>query len=165
MEEQEIKMHKKAASVFVASIAFLFLFFPEFALPSKARESSRKQTIDHSKIELEVIEAFRTIIFLWKDEKYEALYEHGDKKSRTAIRREDFEHRMKNKEVGLASSWETVRDIRVEVESPTRVLTTARIGYKLKKGGDTRPRTETFLMTLEKGEWKIDLHKILRAKI
>ncbi len=158
-------MKKKLFSVSVASIMLLLLFSPEFAFPQKAREGSRKQTIDHDKIESDVIGTFRTMISLWKDEKYEALYEHGDKKSRASIRKEDFEHRMKNKEVGLASSWETIKDVRVEVESATRVHTRAKIGYKSKKGGDTKHRTETFLMTLEKGAWKIDLQKILRAKI
>ena len=158
-------MNKRLFSVFVASILFLFLFPPGSALPEKAGNASQKKTINYNKIESDAIEALRTIISLWKEEKYEALYEHGDRKSRTAIRKEDFEHRMKNKAVGLASSWETIRDIRVEVDSPTRVHTMARIGYKFKKGGDTKYRTETFLMTLEKGSWKIDLQKILRAKI
>ncbi len=126
-------MNKKLFSVLVTSIMFLLLFFPELAFPQKSREGSRKQVIDQNKIESDVIEAFRTIISLWKDEKYEALYEQGDKKSRTSIRKEDFEHRMKRKEIGLASSWETIKDIRVEVESPTRVHTTAKIGYKPKK--------------------------------
>lgn len=132
---------------------------------TKTGEASRKEPINFNKIESDVIEAFKTVISLWKDEKYETLYdEHGDKKSRTAIRKEDFERGMKVKEVSLASSWETMKDIRVEVESPARVRTTAKIGYKFKKGGDTKHRTETYLMTLEKGSWKIDLQKILRAK-
>jgi len=132
---------------------------------TKTGEASRKEPINLNKIESDVIEAFKTVISLWKDEKYETLYdEHGDKKSRTAIRKEDFERGMKVKEVGLSTSWETIKDIRVEIESPTRVRTTAKIGCKLKKGGDTRHRTETYLMTLEKGSWKIDLQKILRAK-
>ena len=158
-------MHKKLFTVLITSVMLLLLFSPEFALPQKSRGGQRKQAIDHDRIESEVTGGFRAIISLWKDEKYEALYEHGDKKSRTPIRKEDFARRMKNKEVGLASSWETVRDVRVEVESSTRVHITAKIGYKSKKGGDTKHRTETFLMTLEKGAWKIDLQKILRAKI
>jgi len=131
---------------------------------TKTGEASRKEPINLNKIESDVIEAFKTVISLWKDEKYEALYEHGDKKSQIAIRREDFERGMKGKPVGLASSWETMKDIRVDIESSTRVHTTAKIGYKFKTGGDTRHRTETYLMTLEKGSWKIDLQKILRAK-
>ncbi len=158
-------MHKKLFLIFVVSTPLLFLFSSEPAFSAKSREGSRKQVINQNKIESDVTEAFQTIISLWKDERYEALYEHGDKKSRRAIRKEDFEHRMKNKEVGLASSWETIKDVRVEVESPTRVHTTAKIGYKSKKGGDAKHRTETFLMNLEKGSWKIDLQKILRAKI
>src|SRR3989339_1649338 len=157
-------MNQKLFSVLVISMMLLFLFSPELALPEKTRDASRKQPINHDKTESDVIGAFRKIISLWKDEKYAALYEQGNKKSRTSIRKEDFERRMKDKEVGLAASWETVRDIRVDIESPTRVHTTAKIGYKFKKGGDTRHRTDTFLMTLEKETWRIDLQKILRAK-
>ena len=81
-----------------------------------------------------------------------------------AVNREDFERRMANKNLVLASSWETVNDIKVDVKSAKLVSTTAKIGYRLKRGGDTQFRTETFPMSFENGSWKINLWKILNAK-
>ena len=73
-----------------------------------------------------MIESVKTILSLWKDGKYDLLYDHGDQKSRMAVNKEEFEHRMKKKGIGLASSWETIRDIQVEVKSATLAYATAR---------------------------------------
>jgi endogenous inhibitor of DNA gyrase (YacG/DUF329 family) len=124
-----------------------------------------KERANVNKIEGDVIESVKTIISLWKDEKYQALYDHGDQKSRMAVNRETFEHRMTKKGIGLASSWETIRDIKVEVKSATLAYATVKIGFKPTRRGDTQFRTETYRMSLEKGMWKIDLSKILSAKI
>lgn len=127
--------------------------------------AKEKEKINRNRIEGDVVESVKTILSLWKDEKYNELYDHGDQKSRRAIRREDFEHRMRKKGIGLASSWETLRDIQVDVESATLAYATVRIGLKPKKGGETKFRTETYRLRFEKGMWKIDLAKILSAKI
>jgi hypothetical protein len=82
-----------------------------------------------------------------------------------AVNKEDFEHRMKRKGIGLASSWETIRDIQVEVKSATLAYATVRVGFKRVGGGETKFRTETYRMSFEKGMWKINLTKILSAKI
>lgn len=124
-----------------------------------------KEKINKNRIEGEVVESVKTILSLWKDGKYNELYDHGDQKSRRAIRREDFEHRMRKKGIGLASSWETLRDIQVDVESATLAYATVKIGFKPKGGGETIFRTETYRLSFEKGMWKISLQKILQAKI
>jgi hypothetical protein len=124
-----------------------------------------KEKINKNKIEGDVVESVKTILSLWKDGKYNELYDHGDQRSRRAINREDFEHRMRKKGIGLASSWETLRDIQVDVESATLAYATVRIGLKPTRGGETKFRTETYRMPFEKGMWKIDLAKILSAKI
>jgi len=124
-----------------------------------------KEKINKNRIEGDVIESVKTILSLWKDGKYNELYHHGDQKSRRAIRKEDFEHRMRKKGVGLASSWETLRDIEVDVESATLAYATVRIGLKPTKGGETKFRTETYRMSFENRMWKINLTKILSAKI
>jgi len=127
--------------------------------------AKEKEKINKNRIEGDVIESVKTILSLWKDGKYNELYNHGDQKSRRAIRREDFEHRMRKKGVGLASSWETLRDIEVDVESATLAYATVRIGLKPTKGGETKFRTETYRMSFENRMWKINLTKILSAKI
>ena len=152
-------------------------YFPEESKPEgeKVKGKSRKtkekktgpphkQTINRNKIESDVMEVFRTIISLWKDGKYDALYDYGDRKSRTTVNKEEFGHRMANRKMELALSWETVNDIEVDIQSPVLVYTTAKIGYRMKAGGDTRFRTETYQMKFENGSWKINLLKILNTK-
>jgi len=124
-----------------------------------------KESINKNRIEGDVVESVKTILSLWKDGKYNELYDHGDQKSRRAIGREDFENRMRKKGIGLASSWETLRDIQVDVESATLAYATVRIGLKPKKGGETKFRTETYRLPFEKGMWKINLQKILQTKM
>jgi hypothetical protein len=129
----------------------------------KQSAGKEKETINRNKIEADVIESVKTILSLWKNGKYDLLYNHGDQKSRMSVKKEEFERRMKKKGIGLASSWETLRDIQVEVKSATLAYATARVGYKSAKGGETKFRTETYRMSFEKGIWKISLTKILSA--
>jgi hypothetical protein len=124
-----------------------------------------KERINVNKIEGDVIESVNTIFSLWKDGKYNVLYDYGDQKSRVAVNKETFEHRMRKKGIGLASSWETIRDIKVDVKSATLAYATVKIGFKPTGGGETKFRTETYRMSFENGMWKINLMKILSAKI
>ncbi len=124
-----------------------------------------KESIHKNRIEGDVVESVKTILSLWKDGKYNELYDHGDQKSRRAIGREDFERQMRKKGIGLASSWETLRDVEVDVQSATLAYATVRIGLKSKKGGETKFRTETYRLPFEKGMWKINLQKILQTKM
>ena len=124
-----------------------------------------KERINKNKIEGDVIESVKATLSLWKDGKYDLLYDCGDQKSRRTINREGFEQRMRKKKIGLASSWETIRDIQVDVKSTTLAYATVKIGYKPKSGGETKFRTETYQMSFEKGMWRINLTKILHAKI
>ncbi|HSB05795.1 MAG TPA: DUF4124 domain-containing protein [Thermodesulfobacteriota bacterium] len=132
------------------------------------KESPRKdrhevQKINKRTIESEAAEGLKTILSLWKDEKYETLYEYGTDKNKVAIAKEDFVRKMKKKNWGLASSWETVQDIETKFKKPALVYVTAKVGHKPKQGGKTKILTETYPMTLEDGVWKTDLSKILRA--
>ena len=122
-----------------------------------------KQSVDIKKIETEVTDAFTAILSLWKEGKYEALYEYGTLSSKANVAREKFVSQMRNKAWGLAPSWETLRDIKVNIKHPALVYVSARIGYKPKKWGDTTVRTETYRLLLEDGIWRIDLLKILKV--
>jgi hypothetical protein len=114
------------------------------------------------KIESDATEAFDMIFRLWKDGKYEDLYEHGYRRSQTSISKENFVIKMRNKSHELASSWEAIRDIEAEVVSRRLVYVRAKIGYRKKVGGDTKFRTETYRIEFEGDRWRIDLTKILR---
>jgi len=124
-----------------------------------------KERMNKNKIEGDVMDSVKTILSLWKDEKYGLLFDHGNQKSRSAVNKEDFEHRMKKKGIGLASSWEAIRDIQVDVKSPKLAYATVKIGFKPPRGGETTFRTETYKMSFEKGMWRIDLGKLLSTKI
>ena len=132
------------------------------------KESSRKdrnevQQVNKRKIESDAAEGLKTIVSLWKDEKYEALYQYGTDKNKVAIAKENFVRKMKKKNWGLASSWETIQDIETRFKNPTLVYVTARVGHKPKQGGNVKILTETYQMTLENGVWKTDLSKIMSA--
>jgi ketol-acid reductoisomerase len=124
-----------------------------------------KERINVNKIEADVMESINTILSLWKDGKYNALYDYGDQKSRMAVSKETFERRMRERGIGIASSWEAIRDIKVDVKSATLAYATVKIGFKPMGGGETTFRTETYRMSFQKGMWRIDLMKILRTKI
>lgn len=128
-----------------------------------ARDRVEEPQINIHKIESDAAEALRTIVSLWKEEKYEALYGYGTDSSRVAVSKERFVHRMGKKNWVLASSWETLQDVEAKFKKTTLVYVTARIGHKPKQGGSTKILTETYQMKLENGVWKTDLSKILRA--
>ena len=153
---------------------------PEEANPPEEKAKAKKQDgtktkdrltavekgrINKNRIEGDVLESVKTILSLWKDGKYDVLYHHGNQKSRTAVSKEDFEHRMRKKGIELASSWETIRDIEVDLKDAKLAYATVKMGLKPIGGGETKFRTETYRMSFEKGMWKIDLTKLLSAKI
>ena len=130
--------------------------------PKKGR--AEKEAINKNKIESEVEDSLRTIISLWKEGKFAALYDdYGTIKSKTAIAKEVFERKMARKLWKFATSWETIQDIRVEVKTPKSTYATAKLGFKLRIGVETRTRTVTYPMSLERGGWKVDLQKILNT--
>jgi hypothetical protein len=114
------------------------------------------------RIESGAIDTFETIISLWKREKFDEIYEYGDRISRERIFKETFTSGMKSS-CRLASSWETVRDIEVEIVSPTRVYLKAKMGFAWPSDdwGETIFSKQIFEMTLDKDEWRIGLSKIL----
>ena len=115
-------------------------------------------------IESDAIAAFDTMFGLWKDGKYEDLYEYGSRRSHASMSKEKFVMKMRKKSYELASSWETIRDREAEVASRKLVYISAKIGYRSKGGpGDTKFRTETYRLELEGDRWRIDLSKILRS--
>jgi hypothetical protein len=115
------------------------------------------------RIELGAIDTFETLISLWKRERFDEIYEYGDRTSLELMSKETFSSRMKSSGT-LASSWETVRDIEVEIVSPNRVYLKAVIGFRgvdaFVWSYDTYFSTRIFRLTLEKDEWRIDLHNL-----
>jgi hypothetical protein len=116
------------------------------------------------RIESGAIDTFEAIISLWKRGRYDEIYEYGDRISRKMMSKEKFISEMSLTGCVLASSWETVRDIEAQVISQKRVYVKAKMGFKGLRGlGETRFFTQTFEMTLDKNEWRIELRKLLKC--
>jgi hypothetical protein len=105
--------------------------------------------------------ALKEVISLWKDGKYEELYEYGYRTNQVSLSKEDFIKRMKNKPWELSTAWEAIRDVGADVVSPRSVYVRARLGFRKKTGGETRFVTETFQMTMEGDRWRTGLYKII----
>jgi len=106
-------------------------------------------------------EALREVISLWKDSKYEELYEYGYRTNQVSLSKENFIRRMKNRSWELSTAWETIRDVEADVVSPRSVYVRARLGFRRKTGGETKFVTETFQMTMEGDRWRTGLYKII----
>ena len=122
-----------------------------------------RQQVSKNRIEADAADGLQAIVSLWKDEKYEALYEYGTDSSKTSMSRERFVQGMRKKSWGIASSWEGLQSIEPRFKSPTVVYVTAKIGQRSRLGGNTKTLNETYPMKLERGIWKTDLSKILGA--
>jgi hypothetical protein len=106
-------------------------------------------------------EALKEVISLWKDGKYEELYEYGYRTNQVSLSKENFIRRMKNKSWELSTAWEAVRDVEADVVSPRSVYVRARLGFRKKTADETRFVTETFQMTMEGDRWRTGLYKII----
>ncbi len=136
-------------------MSLLFFLIPSLLLGASLTSGEKRRIGSAAE------EAFKEIIDLWKNGKFEDLYEYGNRTSRLSLSKERFVHQMKNKYWGLASSWETVRNVESDVHSLTSAYVRAKIGFRPKTGGDPKFVTETFDMMLDGGKWRTGLSKIL----
>lgn len=121
-------------------------------------------------ITYEATDALKRVVELWKDEHYDKLYDHGTNQFKSEISKEDFIGLMRNSQRGLQCCWATIQDVVGQFQDPTHVLVKAKIGYTLIQRdifGDTLSsfdlgfKEETFIIYLESGQWKVDIHQIL----
>jgi hypothetical protein len=138
------------------SLLFVLFLCQQIVFPGELTPGEKRR------IESGAIDTFETIISLWKREKFDELYEYGDRISRKMMSKEKFVSEMKVERCVLASTWETVRDIEAKMISSNRVHLKAKMGFRGARGlGETRFFTQAFEMTSEKGEWRIELRKVL----
>ncbi|HWP34001.1 MAG TPA: hypothetical protein VNM66_00245, partial [Thermodesulfobacteriota bacterium] len=116
--------------------------------------------------------AFREAIDLWKDGRYEALYERGYLEQQAALPVEDFVRLMRREDRKLQCCWLTLRQVRLLCDGP-EVWVRARIGYEVagylfdparqRWARDTAPRDvdELWRLRWQAGAWRVDLYQIL----
>ncbi len=140
------------------------LIYASFILISLLAMEARGGDIpvdEERRIEADVLGAFASIVTLWQDENYDALYEYGDETSRKILPPDKFAETVHNNSWKLACCWEKAQDVEITIKKRTVAAVKARMGYRMRfDTGSTRSITQTFDMTFENGGWKIDLQEI-----
>ena len=125
------------------------------------------------------LQALKAVVDLWRDQKFDDLYELGTVQSRGQFSKEQFIELMKNSNKKLQCCWATMQDPQGFFESPTQVAVQAKLGYEnfqnTKYATPDRDAesaqwvisssfdSQTFLMVLQQERWRIDLTEILLA--
>jgi len=134
----------------VVSLLFVLLFCQQVVFSGELGLTPGEKR----RIESDAIYTYETIISLCKSERFDEIYEYGDKYSRERISKEKFV--SEHERCGLAPSWETIQNIEVKIISPTRVHLRAKLGFRGPFGQTVFYRV-ICEMTLEDGEWRINL--------
>jgi hypothetical protein len=104
----------------------------------------------------EVQKGFEQVLDLWRDGKYEELYERsfGGKESR-----EHFRERLSSAPRRPACCWEKLQELKLISGGEGKVTVRARVG--LEGGGNGESVTRSFRFVKEDGVWKIARQDIL----
>ena len=141
---------------------FTLLLFMVFGLADiSAAKKAKQPVVDKDEIKRLSERDFDSIINLWRDEKYEELYEYGTLSSHVRISKEGFIRGMRHKKFKLMCCGDAAREIDVIYKSPTVVYVKAKMGYKNHLNKEAF-RHETFRLVFEGGKWKTDIARILK---
>lgn len=129
------------------------------ALPSQARSragSGKSRAVTSS--EQEVLRDFEQILDLWRDGRYDDLYERtwGGKESR-----EQFGKRLASAPRKPACCWEKIQDARVSIKGERTAVVKARLGFEGSVPG-TEFVTKGIKLTKDGGLWIISQADLLK---
>ena len=136
------------------------LAWPLVWAPSARAEPN---AFEKREIEAAALEAFKTIVTLWREELYFELYDLGSESTRARVSKEEFAGRM------VRLNWLPEGELNPEFLKAkfrfrTMVYVAARIRYRDKFNPESEfLKEQTFLLLKERGEWRIDLIKLVRA--
>ena len=142
---------------------FLFIVLSLLLLP--AFRPAEGKTLYRTDAELsdEARQAFGEILDLWRDGRYDELFERTRASGKLA--REDFARRLENAPRKPACCWQKLQDVSVRVEKDNKVEVRAKVG--LEGGGDIEFKTRSFKLVKERDRWRIsqaDLFSLAAAK-
>jgi hypothetical protein len=124
-------------------------------------------------IALNAERSFTHIVELWKDQRFDDLYEVGTFASQSDISPEGFSRYMSYATRDLQCCWRMLQDVQTTVDIPERAYIRARLGFKNKEylvwrgqdryvaRGFAEEETLTFVLQYERQQWRIDLFRIL----
>ena len=95
--------------------------------------------------------AFREVVQLWADERFEALWERGLRASRYRISREVFVRGMRHRVVKPTCCWDQIHSVRVHLQATDGALVEAEVGVDVKTLGTTVRRSMIVYLRQEEG--------------
>lgn len=108
--------------------------------------------------EVEARRGFETILDLWRDGRWEELYDRTYGAGGRS--RESFLRKMSHAAFRPACCWEKMRDVRVAMSGDGAATLSARIGLE-RTGTETASCTRSFRLRREGGVWKASMSDIL----
>lgn len=145
---------KPAQKLFL--IFFLALLFSSPALGDP-------NLFEQRKIKARALEAFETVVSLWKEELYFEMYDMGSKATKGRVNKEEFSQRMVNLS-WIPKGELNPKYVKTVYKFRTMVHVSVRLQYRHKiNTKEVFYRDHTFLMLQEKGAWTIDLIQVVRA--
>jgi len=132
-------------------VIFSFAPAPAVERASPAKDSTRTAgTGNRTATEQEVLRDFELILDLWRDGRYDDLYQRTAGKGS----REQFAERLAAGTRKPACCWEKMQDARVSLKSPRAAVVRARLGFE---GGMSGTEFVTGEIDLKKGDgfWTI----------
>jgi hypothetical protein len=107
--------------------------------------------------------SFEQILDLWRDGRYDDLYERTQRSGKTA--KEDFGRKLENGTYKPACCWQKMQDVSVHLENDAFAVVRAKIG--LENGSDVTYKTRSYKLVREGDAWRIsqsDLFSLAGAK-
>jgi len=110
--------------------------------------------LDTEELKGEAENGFREIISLWREGRFDELYERTTKHGSRS--REYFVGKLGGAEKKPACCWEMIQDLKVKVRGDGEMEVKAQIGLEKALGG-TEYHTRSFKLIKEDGVWKIPM--------
>ncbi len=141
--------------------------------PLEAQDRDGLDRAERQRLALAAERSFVQMVRLWKDQRFEELYELGTLASQVDLSPEAFARQMQHASRTLQCCWAMVRDLSSRLQTPERVYVRARLGFKNKAflivqgehrvvaRGFDETETLTFVLQREEQGWRIDLFKVL----
>lgn len=130
----------------IAAVLLTMTLFFGIACPGFAKDA----TVPDGDYQGEAVKGFEKILDLWRDGRYQELYDRtygkgGDSKERFSEKLAAAPHRP-------ACCWEKMQDVKATAEKENHVTLRARIG--IEGGAGVEPVTRSFRLVREEGVWK-----------
>ena len=114
------------------------------------------RAIDTRGVEIDVQRGMEEILTLWRDGRYEELYQRT---SGGKMTREAFVKRFAGASLKPTCCWDKLQEVRVTVQTASRATLYGTVGLESTVGSETK--TKSFKMSRESGVWLINQNELV----